>query len=76
MTTMDWSDPAAVKRYHRRTILKFIGLPVLIELLPVAALLVYARFHPISEQQRQRVRDRALFGLPPLSNESSKGVQT
>ena len=26
MTTMDWSDPAAVKRYQRRTILKFIRL--------------------------------------------------
>ena len=29
MTSMDWNDPAAVKRYTRRQILKFVGLPVL-----------------------------------------------
>lgn len=58
MTTMDWNDPAAVKRHTRRQILKFAGLPVLIGLLLGTGLMAYRRFYPLSEQQRQRRRER------------------
>ena len=56
MTTMDW-------RFKHRTILKLVGLPVLCGLLAAAAVLDYDWFHPLSEQQRQRVdplRDQLL----------------
>ena len=59
---LDWSDPAAVKRYRRkvtrRSLLRFPLLPVLIGLLPAAAFMIYRRFYPEkAEQQRQRVRE-------------------
>ena len=58
MTTMDWNDPAAVKRYTRRQILKDVGLPVLLGLLLVTGVMVYRRFYPLSEQERLRRRER------------------
>lgn len=63
MTTMDWNDPAAVKRYSRRQILKFAGLPVLLGLLLGAGFMVYRRFYPLSEQERLRRRERRQANL-------------
>lgn len=63
MTTMDWNDPAAVKRYTRRQILKFAGLPALLGLLLGSGFMVYRWFYPLSEQERQRRRERLKANL-------------
>ena len=62
----DWSNPVAVERHmrkiRRRDMLVFVGA-IIIGLLSVAAFLVYERFHPVSEQDRQRARARIKSNL-------------
>ena len=62
----DRSDPAAVERHRRkirrREMLLFVG-PIIMGLLPVAAFLVYERFHPVSEQDRRRALARTKTNL-------------